>query len=187
MVIVGVSGPDGAGKSTAVSGLGTRLAAEGVSVRQVYLYGCLACRRAPGSSGGGGSGARSGLVHRLHAIVDAAELATRLALATRGRPAVLVTDRTPLDGLVKHGDLAGPRTLAGRLYRAAARRYSLIALLDAPASVLAERDRDHDEATLERLRRRFANAAAALPNVQEISSCNSGGEPDLFGFVSKRI
>jgi hypothetical protein len=122
---------------------------------------------------------------RAHAVVDATELLVRLFLAARRRPAVLLTDRSPLDGLVKHASFAGPGTVAGRLYRLAARRYRRIALLDAPAAVLAARDREHDEQTLEQLRQRFREAAAELPNVKLVPS--DIGTPELFGLVSDPI
>jgi thymidylate kinase len=188
MVTVGVSGPDGAGKTTAAAGLAHRLKAEGVDVHLVYVYGCVACRRVAGPSSAVTPSAgrvRHRAVRRAHAVVDATELLVRLFLAARRRPAVLLTDRSPLDGLVKHASFAGPGTVAGRLYRLAARRYRRIALLDAPAAVLAARDREHDEQTLEQLRQRFREAAAELPNVKLVPS--DIGTPELFGLVSDPI
>jgi predicted ATPase len=191
--VVGVCGPDGAGKTTLVGRLRDRLADDGFAVRLGYGYGCLLCRRLDRPSGVAGaafargrredaaavdqpsrvdgrwSGRIARMVRTLHGHVDAGELmvrlwALRLVTARSGRGAV-ITDRGPLDGLAKHDPRPGSR-LAERYLRLAS-RYDLIVLLDAPADVLAQRDGEHQPAELEYWRllyRRWADVSAAAGN-----------------------
>jgi hypothetical protein len=163
--------------------------ARGAAVRTTYLYGCVACRnlRPPGwlarflsSPGTAGLGwpdkarrARPARWQLIHAAVDTAELALRLRLARRRaaraarrgrRHTLLLTDRSPLDAVVKHDPPAGG--LTARWLRALAERYSAIALLDAPGTVLSARDGEHGPAGLERARESYRRWAALVPGVR---------------------
>ncbi|MGV9890185.1 glycosyltransferase [Streptomyces sp. NPDC003395] len=152
-LLVAVSGPDGTGKSTLVRQAVSALRGHGYTVARTYCYGCVLCRRYPGRPR---SLRNAGPVPRperridaLHARVDAAETALRLAAARlltalRGRrPAVILSDRGPLDSLAKFDPPAGSRTAA--LFERLARAYDLTLLLgvdgDAPAAAV-EGDRD---------------------------------------------
>lgn len=177
--VVGLAGPDGSGKSTAVRVVRERLSADGAAVASTYGYGCFMCRRLPPRSAARASpaaGSRRALWVRAHALVDALELGARLLAARQrarvkarrrgdGRPVprIVVTDRSPLDGLVKY-DLP-PAALASRCFMALARRYRVIVVLDAPAEVLAARDAEHPADQLEGARAAFARWRARLPNV----------------------
>ena len=186
-VVVGVSGPDGAGKSTLVAEVRRRAELRGSGVRTVYLYGCVACRRArprPAAPVGrqDGSAIRS-LVRTAHALVDGFELAVRLLVVAgpfrrrhRASPTLILTDRTPLDGLAKHDP--SPRSLPAQLYVALARRYQRIFLLDASVEVLAERDAEHPERELDRWRVRFLRWAARVDETMRIDSA-SRSTPEL--------
>jgi hypothetical protein len=176
--LVGVAGPDGSGKSTLAATM-ARSRARGVRLDPVvYLYGCAVCRRWPGRplSAGLEIERRTGWHRRrlrsLHAIVDAAEMTARLliamAFACAARNELVVTDRTPLDALVKH-DL-GPRSAAGRWYLALARRYRTLLWLDADPATLFTRDGEHPQAELAAARTRFADWARRVPNVVRLET-----------------
>jgi thymidylate kinase len=173
--VAGISGPDGAGKSSLVEELECRLVADGIPVVRVYLYGCLVCRnvrRGPLPRSIARRAPSAGALRTAHGIVDAAELALRLWAARRvaasraRRPSahvaqrrsipgfVVLTDRSPLDGLVKHAPPRG--SLVDRVYRRLGRTYDVLLLLDAPALELADRDRDHGPEALAELSARFA-------------------------------
>jgi glycosyltransferase involved in cell wall biosynthesis len=169
-IVVAVSGPDGAGKSSLAQHLATRLTACGFSVVTAYCYGCFLCRRpARGQAQRGRlrSGRRS-WISRCHALLDVTELMIRLA-AARGRaalrpsrrPVVVVTDRGPLDGLAKFEP--APGSLAAALFTAVGKRYDLVLLLDAPADVLASRDGDHSPDELNEWRSRYRAWAQSVP------------------------
>ncbi|MFF9208772.1 MULTISPECIES: glycosyltransferase [unclassified Streptomyces] len=159
-LLVAVSGPDGTGKSTLVRQAVSALRGHGYTVARTYCYGCVLCRRYPGRPR---SLRNAGPVPRperridaLHARVDAAETALRLAVARlltalRGRrPAVILSDRGPLDSLAKFDPPAGSRTAA--LFERLARAYDLTLLLgvDGDASAAAvEGDRDASAAAVE--------------------------------------
>jgi len=164
--IVGVSGADGSGKSTFAVALAESVHRAGGIASVLHLYGCVACRRVrPQALPARLAGRREAAPLRAaHALVDAAEAWLRLSAARRHlarrarRSAVagavmLVTDRSPLDGLAKHD----PTTSAwpARAWLALAARYRCIVVLDAPAQVLALRDCDHGADDLERSRARF--------------------------------
>ncbi len=206
-VVIGVSGPDGAGKSGLIRRLRSSLAGDGVPVATTYLYGCVICRRLPRqaaevtlrlSMSPGRSRARSVArwLRAAHGLLDAAELTLRLAVSatllsvrsgTRsgsggGRP-VLLTDRSPLDGLAKH--LPGPGSFTARAYRRLVDRYDGILLLSAPPDVLAARDRDHDPAALAAAASRFDCAAQSLQFVTRIETGDKG--PDQVAAVARTI
>lgn len=190
--VVAICGPDGAGKTTLVRKLRDGLADKGFVVRLGYGYGCILCRRIDRPSGVAGAAAASGptsrgpspagspatmrrptwrtrlshLLHNVHGHVDAYELVVRLMLlrlaALVSTPAVVVTDRGPLDGLAKHDP--PPGSLLAQRYLRLTSRYDLIVLLDAPADLLAQRDGEHGPEELERWRvlyRWWAEVAAA--------------------------
>ncbi len=128
-IVIAISGPDGAGKSTVAHELAARLEADGHRVVSVYTYGCAVCRRVPPSlqltiaSGREADGA--GHVPRLlavlntaHALVDATELRLRLWLARRtarrGWQAVMrsggARHDTPLQGACAKGVVVAERS-----------------------------------------------------------------------------
>jgi glycosyltransferase involved in cell wall biosynthesis len=167
--VIGVSGPDGSGKTTVATELARRSDSP-----VLHLYGCVLCRR---TSWGAGTSVPTSLRdshatwRRIHAAVDAVELWIRLGVTLRavrrsGRSSV-VTDRSPLDGLAKHGSSA---RIAGKLFRSAAGRYTLIALLDAAPTALAERDREHPVVDLARWRHRYASLRELVPKVVTFST-----------------
>jgi glycosyltransferase involved in cell wall biosynthesis len=170
-LVVGVCGPDGSGKSTLARQLARRLEARGFTVATAYCFGCVVCRRAhAGRARPRAPGPRAwSWVRRAHAVVDAAELAARLAWAcltarrqAHGRPPAVVTDRGPLDGLAKFSP--PPCSLAAALFTWLGRRYHLMLLLDAPPQVLAARDREHSPGELAVWRRAYRGWAGRLPS-----------------------
>ncbi len=169
VVTLGISGPDGAGKSTVAGALAEALRRRGRTALVVHLYGCVLCRRAaqrpPRPERRASAPRLTLLLASLHALLDAAELGLRLALArialrrrARSRrdsaPAVLLTDRSPLDGLAKHDP--APQGAVAAAWVALAHRYTRIVALDAPAATLAARDGQHAPAEMAAWRRRFA-------------------------------
>ncbi|MCX5388918.1 glycosyltransferase family 4 protein [Streptomyces sp. NBC_00094] len=158
VLLVAVSGPDGAGKSSLVRRLATLLGERGIPVVTTHCYGCFLCRRFPvpprvGEEGEHGERwarraadpeRRGSLPRRAHAFLDATELAVRIAAArlaatarARGRQAVVVTDRGPLDGLVKF-DLPVSSAAAGT-FRRIAGRYGLTVLVETGPDTLLGR------------------------------------------------
>jgi ATPase subunit of ABC transporter with duplicated ATPase domains len=198
VVVVGISGPDGAGKSTLARTLAADQAAAGAPIAEAYLYGCFICRRSskplrPPTRAGSLVVRRRGIVDavaelalRAHALLDALELSLALTRAERqaaqrargdatGKAAdlvddlpLVVTDRSPLDGLVKHQPGIG--SSIAQAFLRSADRYSLIVLLDAPAAILAARDAEHSVAELELTRRRFLEWHQRLPNVARVDA-----------------
>ncbi|GAA2769132.1 glycosyltransferase family 4 protein [Streptomyces indiaensis] len=187
-LLVCVSGPDGAGKSSLVSRMTTDLRAHGYAVTTRYCYGCVVCRRlpqrmrsrftaSPGKPGSPCSGIGA-WVGRMHGWVDAAALAAgltrargRARLASRGRPAAVVTDRGPLDGLVKIDPAPGSRLVAA--FARLARTYQVNLLLDAEPAVLAERDGEYPSSALANCRDRYRQWAARLPSVRLVDAAAS--------------
>lgn len=174
-VRLGLSGPDGSGKTTQARLLAAALDATGSPPLSAHLYGCVLCRSLPrpmARAVGHRTRTRSGLAAAIgaaHGLVDLAEMAVRLLAgeaASRlrglrgGRPLPLLTDRSPLDALVKHEP--GPNTWTARGYRLLAARYDRILLLDAPAEELAARDGEHSAGELTETRERFARWACHL-------------------------
>ncbi len=170
-MIVGVSGPDGSGKSTTVDALLARLAESGNPAWRLYAYGCAICRHCSppkaiamtvGSAHGEHRPRPLRLLHQLHGFVDLTDLVLRLSatiIRTRlcvpgGSARIVVTDRSPLDGLVRYMPRPGG-ALAGA-YLWLARRYDLIILLDAGAAELARRDREHSFSELACVQRAYA-------------------------------
>ncbi|HZS13852.1 MAG TPA: hypothetical protein VFC09_04580 [Candidatus Dormibacteraeota bacterium] len=196
--LVGVSGPDGSGKTSLVAALREEAEVEHTRVVSLHPYGCVVCRRWPGTNGhsSGESPSSAGRLRRralrLHAMVDVAELELRVAAArtwmrVRGigdgaHPALVITDRSPLDALAKHVD-AGPRVR--RWLVGLARRYDRILLLDADGAVLAERDQEHSHGELARQRRRFLDLATAV----DATRVDSSGpfSTDLVGHVVRDV
>jgi hypothetical protein len=200
--LIGVSGADGAGKTTLVSALSAVMAKRGVRTATVHLYGCFLCRHLPHlylsrslrPSAERPDQRRSRAVWfplaallSGHALLEAVELRLRLQLARwrlardqrrrRGwRPAatppfracVLITDRSPLDALVKHSPYPASRTACAFLRSLA--RYDQVIWLDAPADVLAARDGEHAAAALTTTSQGFEAWANRLPAVVRIDS-----------------
>ena len=176
-LVIAVSGPDGAGKSSLVADLIPALRSRGLATATAYCYGCVVCRRfggpdvtRMGTPGPGGCTRTRTFLDWSHALVDAAELTGRLAgarfrarvAARRGRAAV-VTDRGPLDGLAKFDPALGswPAALFTRL----SRKCDLTLLLDASPDILAARDSEHTAAQLNDLRGRYLCWQRRLPGV----------------------
>ncbi|MFF7891649.1 glycosyltransferase [Streptomyces sp. NPDC007907] len=174
-LLICVSGPDGAGKSSLVGRMTTDLRDHGYAAAAQYCYGCVVCRRLPQrvrsrftASPGKPRSIASGLgtwVGRLHGWVDAAELALRLAGATgrvrmtaRGRPTAVVTDRGPLDGLAKFDPAPGSGLAA--VFSWLMKAYRVTLLLDAEPAVLAERDGEYGTRSLGDLRDHYRRWAA---------------------------
>ncbi|MFF8933532.1 glycosyltransferase [Streptomyces paradoxus] len=187
-LLVGVSGPDGAGKSSLVARMTTDLRDHGYAVAAQYCYGCVVCRRLPQrirsrftASPGKSRSIASGVglwAGRLHGWVDAAELVTGLAqaavrarLTSRGRPTAVVTDRGPLDALVKFEPEPSSRLAAA--FARLARTYEVTLLLDAEPEVLAERDGVYALGPLARCRDRYRQWAVRLPYVRPVDAAAS--------------
>ena len=138
-LIVAVLAPDGAGKSTLVERLRTTLP---LPVVTLYggAYGDALTRRTvrlPGAR----------LLSRM-AILGAAGLRARWA---RRRRRIALFDRHPMEV-----ERAGLRRRALRLTTP---RPDLVLVLDAPTDVLLQRSDEHDAATIDRMRRRYASLA----------------------------
>jgi thymidylate kinase len=177
--LIGVAGPDGSGKSTLVAGLARWLGPGERAALTLHLYGCVVCRHwrnHPLSAGLAVDDPPAGLLRRrlrsLHALLDAGEMTISLGsavlLARAAGRDLVITDRTPLDALVKHDPR--PRSLAGRWYLAMARSYRTLIWLDADPATLAARDGEHAIADLAFARTRFAGWARRLPNVVRLET-----------------
>ncbi|MEU3424926.1 glycosyltransferase family 4 protein [Streptomyces gardneri] len=149
VVLVAVSGPDGAATSSLVRRLAILLRERSVPVVTTQCHGCFLCRRFPvpprvrdaGEPGerwarrASDPERRGSLPRRAHAFVDAAEAAVRIAIAlltailrAHGRQAVVLTDRGPLDALVTFDP--PPSSVATRVFRRIAERYGLTLLVE---------------------------------------------------------
>jgi hypothetical protein len=205
IVRVGVAGPDGAGKTTLTGLIADEARRRGVRVVTIHPYGCVFCRRWPtghsetsGGANGGTRRGRVGLLRRGHAYVDLAELMAQLwgaALLARLRlpgsrrgPGLVVTDRTPLDTLVKHRPRAGSPLL--RHLHSLAGGYDRIVVLVADSAVLAERDPYYTLSDMAAMRDRFSAVAVSAPEV--LVADTTGGMPEelvesmLDGLVRRR-
>jgi thymidylate kinase len=178
--LVGIAGPDGSGKSTLAATLAAR---QGATV--VHLYGCVVCRRWPGAPLSSGLAAELGhgsrrprWIRALHAVVDAAEMTLTLEwalLAARlGHSRLVVTDRTPLDALVRHEPRS--RSLTCHWYLALARRYGAVLWLDGDPNTMAQRDGDHGAAELAAARTRFSWWSRQLRNVRRVEVASASPE-----------
>ncbi|MFJ3903921.1 glycosyltransferase family 4 protein [Streptomyces sp. NPDC090025] len=182
-LLVAVSGPDHTGKSSLVRALAALLRRRGFAVATVHCYGCVLCRWFPvpprvrdaGEPGGPGRRAtrperRGSWFRRAHGLLDAGELALRLrvarlglAVVARGRPSVLLTDRGPLDGLVKF-DLP-PGHGAARRFAALAGRYDLTLLPETRPGTLTGRGWERRTGSPAVWWARHRDWAARLPRV----------------------
>lgn len=176
-LIVAVSGPDGAGKSSLVADLILAMRMRGLAAQTAYCYGCVFCRRfgasgpaarrTPGRCGLMGA---SSLLSGPHALLDAAELTGRLLgarfrariAAGKRRPAV-VTDRGPLDGLAKFDP--APGSWRAVLFTRINRSYDFTLLLDGRPDILAARDGEHTAMQLNDLRCCYRRWQGSLPGV----------------------
>ncbi|MGW8762571.1 glycosyltransferase family 4 protein [Streptomyces sp. NPDC055815] len=149
-LLVAVSGPDDAGTSSLVRRLGGLLRERGVTVVTVHCHRCFLCRRLPvpprvratGKPGGDVWARRASdperrgpRLRRAHAFLEAAELTARITAArlfararAHGGRAVVVTDRGPLDGLVRFDPPASSRTASA--FRRIAAGYALTLLVE---------------------------------------------------------
>ncbi|WP_370409866.1 glycosyltransferase [Streptomyces fradiae] len=190
-LLVAVSGPDHTGKSSLVRALAGQLRQRGFAVAAVHAYGCVLCRRfpvpprvreeeEPGGTGAGGWAQRTARperrgswFRRAHAYLDAGELDLRIAVArravsavARGRPVVVLTDRGPLDGLVKFG--LRPDRGAARRFARTAGRYDLTLLPDTLPDTLAGRGWEQRTGSPAAWWARHRDWAARLPRVVRI-------------------
>lgn len=186
--LVGVAGPDGSGKSTLAARLACESAPGARRAPTIHPYGCVICRRRSGrprSAGGASTHDSAAPVWRrirsLHAVADAMEMTIRIlgaALLARARGAeLLITDRTPLDALIKHDPCPG--SLAGRWYLALSHSYATLLWLDAEPTTLAARDGDHAAAELAIVRERFQRWAGRVPHVVRIDTDSIGPDEVL--------
>jgi predicted ATPase len=179
--IIGISGPDGAGKSSLTLELEARANRRGTCVGRTSLYGCVFCRRARGGAELAPSArVNEGLGRRgfrlVHGLTDATELAIRLWVARwrvarrcgPRRTGVLFTDRSPLDGLVKHEPRRG--SIVERAYVRLARSYDALLELEAPTPVLHARDAEHDAGMLAVQAARHARVRELLPYIEAIAT-----------------
>ncbi|MFF3315937.1 glycosyltransferase [Streptomyces sp. NPDC003035] len=195
-LLVAVSGPDGTGRSSLVRRLATLLRERGFGVATVHGHGCFLCRRftAPPRAGvengegappSGGAARRGSWTRRAHALLDASELSVRTTVARRlvsarsmGRPTAVLTDRGPLDGLVRF-DLP-PRAGASALFLRIARRYDLTLLLEAAPATPRARHRSWGSrlprvARLDGERAPSLVAVEALERMLDSARSRSGG------------
>ncbi|MFD3662600.1 glycosyltransferase [Streptomyces sp. NPDC058659] len=184
VLLVAVSGPDASGRSSLVRRLATLLEERGVPVVTTHGHGCFLCRRFPvpprvreeGEPGerwarrATDPERRGSLPRRAHAFLDAAELAVRITAArlkatarARGRQAVVLTDRGPLDGLVTFGPPASS-AVAGA-FRRLAGRYGLTLLVETGTDTLLGHGRQVLAGSPAAARARYQSWSVRLPRV----------------------
>ncbi|WP_329625088.1 glycosyltransferase family 4 protein [Streptomyces sp. NBC_01255] len=187
VLLVAVSGPEGAGRSSLLRRLTALLGERGVHVVTTQGHGCFLCRRFPvpprvreeGEPGerwarrASDPVRRGSLPRRAHAFLDAAELAVRITAArltatarAHGRQAVVLTDRGPLDGLVRFGPPAS--SAAAGAFRRLAGRYALTLLVETGTDTLLGRGPQVLAGSPAALRARYRSWSARLPHVVHI-------------------
>jgi hypothetical protein len=180
--LVGISGVDGSGKTTLAAGCLRQREADGERPAALYLYGCVLCRRwtgrpplaaAAAASAGRARRLLAAGVRTLHVHVDAGEMSLRMLGAVLRRRLwggghTIITDRSPLDGLVKHDPPIG--SIAARWYLVLARRYDTLLWLDGDCTMLAARDGEHTAEQLAAAQAGFRAWSAPLPNVTRIDT-----------------
>ncbi|MDV5143792.1 glycosyltransferase family 4 protein [Streptomyces sp. SBC-4] len=184
--LVAVSGPDGAALSSLVRRLATLLRERGVHVVTTHGHGCFLCRRFPvpprvreGEPGerwarrASDPKCRGSLPRRAHAFLDAAEPAVRIAAArltatarARGRQAVVLTDRGPLDGLATYGP--PPSSATAGAFRRLAGRYALTLLVEAGTDTPLGRGRQALAGSPAASWARYRSWSARLPRVVRV-------------------
>jgi hypothetical protein len=187
--VIGVSGADGAGKSTVTHIAAAYAESRGCAVRVIHPYGCLLCRNAAGGSSTAAH-ARSSRTSLVHAWIDAGELGVRLltgrALVRLARhfrhnaEGLLLTDRSPLDTLVKF-NLPLTR-LPSRWLVHTANGYDRIMYLHGPAELLASRDGEHAADLISDLQERFARRSLVIATVSQsdINGCEPSDVADAL-------
>ncbi|MFI8764027.1 glycosyltransferase family 4 protein [Streptomyces sp. NPDC053792] len=158
-LLVAVSGPDGAVNSSLASRLGTLLREHGVTTVALPCHGCFLCRRSPvpprvrdaGEPEGDEWARRASdperrgpRLRRAHAFLEASGLTARIGLArllararAHGGQAVVLTDRGPLDGLVRFDLPASSKAAAA--FRRIADGYGLTLLVETGPETLRGR------------------------------------------------
>ncbi|MFD0071731.1 glycosyltransferase [Streptomyces sp. NPDC127166] len=195
-LVVAVSGPDDAGTSSLVRRLAVLLRERGVTVLALPCRGCFLCRRLPvpprvRDAGEPGRDAwarratdperRGPWPRRAHALLDAGLLASRITVArlrararARGGQAVVLTDRGPLDGLVRFGLPATSRAAAA--FRRIADGYGLTLLVETGPGTLRARGREEATGPSARWWDRCRSWSRGLPRVTRL---DGGGAPSL--------
>ncbi|MFE2554912.1 glycosyltransferase [Streptomyces sp. NPDC059352] len=187
VLLVAVSGPDDAGRSSLVRRLAALLGERGLPVVTTHGYGCFLCRRFPvpppvreeGEPGEGRARRASdperqgSRPRRAHTFLDATELRFRIAAArlrasarARGGPAVVVTDRGPLDGLAKFDPPPGDP--AADAFRRIAGRYGLTLLVDTGLDTPRGRGREKAAGSSAARWGRYRAWSVRLPRVARI-------------------
>ncbi|MEU9702567.1 glycosyltransferase [Streptomyces sp. NPDC047981] len=182
-LLIAVSGPAGAGRSSLVRRLAELLRQHGFEVRTLSCDGRFPRRRFDSpprmrdeeetARRPDGPPRRGSWARRAHALLDSCDLsvrtrATRRALSAhaRGRPAVVLTDGGPLDELVAFG--FPPGHLASDRFARLVHHYDLTLLVE--AAPVASRGRGRDRAAgLPALRwARYRDWATRLPRVARL-------------------
>ncbi|MEU3692686.1 glycosyltransferase [Streptomyces narbonensis] len=192
VVLVAVSGPDGAGTSSLVRRLAPLLRERSVQVVTTQCHGCFLCRRFPvpprprdaGEPGerwarrASDPKRRGSLLRRAHASLDAAESAVRIAVAlvtaaarAHGGQAVVLTDRGPLDGLATFDPPAS--SVAGRAFRRIAERYGLTLLVETGPEALPGRGRREAPAASATRWYRYRAWSVRLPRVARVDGARA--------------
>lgn len=196
VILVAVSGPDGAATSSLVHRLATLLRQRSVPVVTAQCQGCFLCRRFPvpprvrdaGEPGelwarrASDPERRGSLLRRAHASLDAAESAVRIAVAlltaaarAHGGQAVVLTDRGPLDGLATFDPPAS--SVAARVLRRIAERCGLTLLVETGPEALPGHGRREAPAAAAGRWYRYRAWSVRLPRVARV---DGGRAPSLL-------